>query len=80
MILFLARYLEDHESITGDEIIVALRKATIDGLAIPVICGSAFKNKGVQSLLDAVIAFLPSPVDKGSVIGIDPRNDEEINT
>ena len=74
----LARYLEDHESITGEEILVALRKSTIDGLAIPVICGSAFKNKGVQSLLDSVIAFLPSPVYKGSVIGIDPRNDEEI--
>jgi elongation factor G len=74
----LERYLEDHESITEEEIMVALRKVTIDGLAIPVICGSAFKNKGVQSLLDSVIAFLPSPVDKGSVIGIDPRNDEEI--
>jgi elongation factor G len=74
----LARYLEDHESITADEILTALRKSTIDGLAIPVICGSAFKNKGVQSLLDTVIQFLPSPVDKGTVIGIDPRNDEEI--
>jgi elongation factor G len=74
----LARYLEDHESITGDEVLTALRKATIDGLAIPVICGAAFKNKGVQSLLDSAVAFLPSPVDKGSVIGIDPRNDEEI--
>jgi elongation factor G len=74
----LARYLEDHNSITGEEILVALRKSTIDGLVIPVICGSAFKNKGVQSLLDSVIAFLPSPVDKGSVIGVDPRNDEEI--
>jgi elongation factor G len=74
----LARYLEDHNSITGEEILVALRKSTIDGLAVPVICGSAFKNKGVQSLLDSVIAFLPSPVDKGSVIGIDPRNDDEI--
>jgi elongation factor G len=74
----LARYLEDHESITTDEILTALRKSTIDGLAIPVICGAAFKNKGVQSLLDSVIAFLPSPVDKGSVIGVDPRNDEEI--
>jgi elongation factor G len=74
----LARYLEDHESITTEEILVALRKSTIDGLAIPVICGAAFKNKGIQSLLDSVIAFLPSPVDKGSVIGIDPRNDEEI--
>jgi elongation factor G len=74
----LARYLEDHESITGEEILIALRKSTIDGLAIPVICGAAFKNKGIQSLLDSVVAFLPSPVDKGSVIGIDPRNDEEI--
>jgi len=74
----LARYLEDHESITSDEIVTALRKSTIDGLAIPVICGSAFKNKGVQTLLDSVIAFLPSPVDKGSVTGTDPRNDEEI--
>ena len=74
----LARYLEDHESITGEEILTALRKSTIDGLAIPVICGAAFKNKGIQSLLDSVIAFLPSPVDKGSVIGIDPRTDEEI--
>jgi elongation factor G len=74
----LARYLEDHESITAEEIMVALRKTTIDGVAIPVICGAAFKNKGVQSLLDSVIAYLPSPVDKGFVTGIDPRNDEEI--
>ncbi len=74
----LERYLEDHDSITGEEIMVALRKTTINGVAIPVICGSAFKNKGVQRLLDSVIAFLPSPVDKGSVTGIDPRNDEEI--
>jgi elongation factor G len=74
----LGRYLEDHESITGEEVLVALRKSTIDGLAIPVICGAAFKNKGIQSLLDSVVAFLPSPVDKGSVTGRDPRNDEEI--
>jgi elongation factor G len=74
----LGRYLEDHESITGEEIMVALRKTTIDGVAVPVICGAAFKNKGVQSLLDSVIAYLPSPVDKGAVTGIDPRNDEEI--
>ncbi len=74
----LARYLEDHESITGEEVLVALRKSTIDGLAVPVICGAAFKNKGIQSLLDSVVAFLPSPVDKGSVTGLDPRNDEEI--
>jgi elongation factor G len=74
----LERYLEDHESITADEIRDALRKTAIAGIAIPVICGSAFKNKGVQALLDAVIDYLPSPVDKGSVTGIDPRNDEEV--
>ncbi len=74
----LARYLEDHESITADEIRVALRKTAIDGVAIPVICGSAFKNKGVQALLDAVIDYLPSPVDKGSIKGLDPRTNDEI--
>jgi elongation factor G len=74
----LERFLEDHDSITVDEIILALRKTAILGHAIPVICGSAFKNKGVQSLLDSVIAFLPSPVDKGEVTGTDPRNDEVI--
>lgn len=74
----LERFLGDHDSITVDEILTAVRKSAILGLTIPVICGSAFKNKGVQSLLDSVIAFLPSPVDKGFVTGIDPRNDEEI--
>jgi elongation factor G len=74
----LERYIEDHESITSGEILVALRKTAVQGLAIPVTCGSAFKNKGVQALLDAVIDFLPSPVDKGAVKGIDPRNDEEV--
>jgi elongation factor G len=74
----LARFLEDHDSITEDEIITALRKSTILGLAVPVICGAAFKNKGIQNLLDAVAAFLPSPVDIGAVTGIDPRNDNEI--
>ncbi len=74
----LARFLEDHDSITEDEIVTALRKSTILGLAIPVICGSAFKNKGIQNLLDAAVEFLPSPVDIGAVTGIDPRNDVEI--
>ena len=74
----LARFLDDHDSITSGEIATALRKATILGLAVPVICGSAFKNKGIQTLLDAVVAFLPSPVDIGPVTGIDPRNDNEI--
>jgi elongation factor G len=74
----LARFLEDHDSITGDEIVTALRKSTILGLAVPVLCGSAFKNKGIQNLLDAAVEFLPSPVDIGAVTGIDPRNDNEI--
>ncbi len=74
----LERYINDHESITEDEILIALRKSSVQGLAVPVICGAAFKNKGIQNLLDAVIAFLPSPVDKGAVTGIDPRNDDEV--
>jgi elongation factor G len=74
----LARYIEDNESITGDEIIVALRKATIAGLAVPVLCGASFKNKGIQSLLNSIVAFLPSPIDVGAVKGKDPRNDNEI--
>jgi len=74
----LARFLEDHDSITEDEIVTALRKSTILGLAVPVICGSAFKNKGIQNLLDSAVEFLPSPVDIGAVTGIDPRNDNEI--
>jgi elongation factor G len=74
----LARFLEDHDSITSDEIMTALRKSAILGLAIPVICGAAFKNKGIQNLLDSVAAFLPSPVDIGAITGIDPRNDNEI--
>jgi elongation factor G len=74
----LERYVNDHESITPEEIITALRKVTISGHAVPVICGAAFKNKGIQNLLDAVTAFLPSPVDKGAITGKNPRNDEKI--
>jgi len=72
----LQRYIDDHESITRDEVMAAMRKSAVEGITIPVICGAAFKNKGVQLLLDSVIAYLPSPVDKGAVTGIDPRNDE----
>ncbi len=74
----LERFIEDHESITSDEVLTALRKSTVNGTVVPVICGAAFKNKGIQGLLDSVAAFLPSPVDKGAVTGIDPRNDEEV--
>jgi len=74
----LARFIEDHDSITEDEIVTALRKSTVLGLIVPVICGSAFKNKGIQNLLDTITAFLPSPVDIGPVTGIDPRNENEV--
>jgi len=74
----LGRFIEDHDSITEDEILTALRKSSVQGLAVPVTCGAAFKNKGIQRLLDSIVAFLPSPVDIGAVTGIDPRNDSEV--
>jgi elongation factor G len=67
------KYLMEEE-ISNDEIIAALRKATIDLAINPVICGTAFKNKGVQLLLDAVINYMPSPIDVEEVIGTDPRD------
>jgi elongation factor G len=73
------RYVNDPTSITSDEVLRVLRKSTIDGIIVPVICGASFKNKGIQRLLDSVIAFLPSPIDKGAVKGLDPRNDVEIS-
>jgi elongation factor G len=74
----LERYIEDHESITPQEILSALRKVTVSGHVVPVICGAAFRNKGIQSLLDSVTAFLPSPIDIGAVTGTDPRNNNQI--
>lgn len=65
------RYFESPESITIDELKVVVRKATIAGTIIPVFCGSAFKNKGVQRMLDSVCAYLASPLDKGELIGKD---------
>ncbi len=70
------KYLEGQE-IGSEELVKALRKATIDKVAVPILCGSAFKNKGVQPLLDAVIDFLPSPVDIPPVKGINPKTGEE---
>ncbi len=70
------RYLEG-EDISSDEIKVAIRKATIEGSMIPTLVGSAFKNKGVQRTLDAVIDFLPSPLDVGAVEGFDCKNTDE---
>jgi elongation factor G len=71
------RYFEDPDSITVEEMRTVIRKATIDQVIVPVMCGSAFKNKGVQRLLDAVIAYLPSPLDIEAVKGINPRTDAE---
>ena len=73
----LERFFEDPDSITSQEIIDTIRKATIDMSIVPVLCGSSFKNKGVQRLLDAIMAFLPSPLDKGEVIGTNPVTGEE---
>ena len=71
------KFFEDPDSITPDEIIVALRKATINMSVVPMLCGSSFKNKGVQLLLDSIIAYLPSPLDVEAIVGIDPRTGEE---
>ena len=68
----LEKYLSDKTLITPNEIIQALRKATLSLKAIPILCGAAFKNKGIQPLLDAIINFLPSPLDKPSITGINP--------
>ena len=63
------------EEITEEEIKKAIRIATISGVIVPVLCGTAFKNKGIQPLLDAVVAYMPSPLDVGSVKGIDPKTE-----
>ena len=71
------KFFEDSESITDEEIIAALRKGTISMQIVPACCGSSFKNKGVQFLLDSVMRYLPSPLDKGAVKGTDPKTGEE---
>ena len=73
----LHRYLEEHK-ITSDELRQALRAATIAAKVVPVLTGAALRNKGVQPLLDAVVAYLPSPLDVPPVIGIDPKTGEEL--
>ena len=75
----LEKYFEDPDSITEDEVHNALRAATQEISIIPMVCGFAFKNKGVQFLLDAVCRYLPSPVDKEAIIGTKPDSDEEIS-
>ena len=75
----LEKYFEDPESISEYEVHNALRAATQDMSIIPMICGSSFKNKGVQFLLDAVCRYLPSPEDKDAIVGTDPSSDNEIS-
>jgi elongation factor G len=72
----LEKYLEGKE-VSVDELKVALRKGTLESKIVPVLCGSSFKNKGVQSLLDAVVEYLPSPLDKPPVQGVDPNGKED---
>ncbi|MEF9985600.1 MAG: elongation factor G [Bacteroidales bacterium] len=71
------KFFDNPDSITSDEIIAALRKATIDMAIVPICCGSSFKNKGVQFLLDAIMRYLPSPLDVGSVTGMNPHTEKE---
>ena len=75
----LEKYFEDPESISEYEVHNALRAATQDMSIIPMICGSSFKNKGVQFLLDAVCRYLPSPEDKDAIVGTDPDSENEIS-
>ncbi|PCJ63535.1 MAG: elongation factor G [Bacteroidetes bacterium] len=70
------KYFEDSESLTEREILSALREATIAGKVVPMMCGSAFKNKGVQAMLDMVMEILPSPMDQEAIEGINPKTDE----
>ena len=71
------KFFEDPDSISEEEVIAALRKATIDMAIVPACCGSSFKNKGVQFLLNAVMRYLPSPLDKGAVKGVNPKTGDE---
>jgi elongation factor G len=73
----LEKFLENPDALTEDDMIAAIRKATVEMRITPVLCGSAFKNKGVQLLLDAVVRFLPSPIDVDSVTGINPKTENE---
>jgi len=71
------KFFEDENSLTEREILNALREATISGKVVPMMCGSSFKNKGVQAMLDMVMEILPSPMDIEGVVGINPKTDKE---
>jgi elongation factor G len=73
------KFFEDENSLTEREILDALRQATIAGKVVPMMCGSSFKNKGVQAMLDMVMEILPSPLDIEAITGTDPKTDEEVS-
>ncbi|MDP1835071.1 MAG: elongation factor G [Chlamydiales bacterium] len=75
---FMSKVLEAPDTLTAEEINAAIRKATCTGKMNPVMCGSAFKNKGVQQLLDGIVAWLPSPLDRGIIKAHAPDSEEEI--
>jgi elongation factor G len=72
------KYFEDPESLTEREILTALRKACVANKVVPMLCGSAFKNKGVQTMLDLVMELMPSPLDKENIVGINPDTNAEV--
>jgi elongation factor G len=73
----MTKFMQNPESITEEEIIAQLRSATLENRITPVLCGAAFKNKGIQLLIDAIVKFLPSPFDKPAVKGINPYTEKE---
>ena len=75
--VLMQKYFDDPSTITEDEIRVAIRKGTLSMQINPMICGSSFKNKGVQTMLDAVCAYLPSPLDTPEIVGKDPRFEDK---
>ncbi len=74
---FAEKYLEDSSSITCEEIIALVRKATLAREIQPVVCGSSFKNKGVQKLIDAIVNYLPSPLETPAIVGVNPKTEKE---
>ena len=75
--VLMEKFFDDPDSITEEELMGAIRAATIDIKIIPMMCGSAFKNKGVQTMLDAVITYLPSPLDVEAIVGTNPKTEAE---
>jgi len=72
------KFFDDPDSITEREILDALRQATLDAKIVPMVCGSSFKNKGVQTMLDYVMELLPSPLDVEAIVGVNPKTEQEV--